>query len=197
MSVDATPERIRLEHGTEVVVRPIEPRDRGRLERAFERLGDRSRYRRFLAPKKLLTPEELDYLSNVDHVDHEAIAAIDPATDEGVGVARYIRFADRPAVAEAALTVVDDWQGRGVGTLLLDRLVARAEANGVERFHASMLITNTEMRRLLEGIGEVKVLRMGAGTMDVDVELPVERSCLRVALRAAARRWASLLHREE
>jgi GNAT superfamily N-acetyltransferase len=194
--VDAFPERIRLEDGSEVLLRPVEPHDRGHFERAFERLGEGSRYRRFLAPKKLLTESELDYLTDVDHVDHEAICAFDAATGEGIGASRYVRFAERPAVAEAAVTVIDEWQGRGVGTLLLDRLTARAEANGVERFSATMLVANPAVRHLLEGIGEVRVLRMGEGTMDVDVELPVERSRLRTALRAAASRGARLLGRK-
>jgi GNAT superfamily N-acetyltransferase len=193
--MDETIERVRLGGGGDVVVRPLEPRDRERLRRAFERLGDNSRRLRFLAPKKVLTPEELTYLTDIDHVDHEAIVALDPATGDGVGVARYIRYAARPKVAEAAVTVVDDWQGQGVGTLLLDRLVARAEANGVERFRASMLATNRTMHHLLEGIGELRVVRQGHGTVDVDVELPVERSRLRMALRAAARRLAALSDR--
>jgi GNAT superfamily N-acetyltransferase len=170
-------ERVRVEGDLEVLVRPLVAEDRELLREAFDRLGEQSRYRRFLAPKRTLSTSELTYLTDVDHVDHEAIAALDAATGEGVGVARYIRLPDRPEVAEAAVTVVDEWQGRGVGHLLLDRLVARAEANGIERFRASMLVSNRVMRHLLE-------------------QLPVERSSLRVALRGAARRLASLSARE-
>jgi len=190
MAVDG--ERVRLPTGDEVVVRALRPEDRGRLAAAFERLGERSRFQRFMTPKRSLTSGELTYLTDVDHVDHEAIGAIDPATGAGLGVARYIRLPDRPTVAEAAVAVVDDWQGRGLGRLLLDRLVARAEENGIERFRASLIATNHAVRRLLAGIGEVRVLRAGDGVMELDVELPVERRALRVALRGAARRDASL-----
>jgi GNAT superfamily N-acetyltransferase len=189
-------ERVRVEGDLEVLVRPLVAEDRELLREAFDRLGEESRYRRFLAPKRTLSTSELTYLTDVDHVDHEAIAALDAATGEGVGVARYIRLPDRPEVAEAAVTVVDEWQGRGVGHLLLDRLVARAEANGIERFRASMLVSNRVMRHLLEQIGDLEVIRQGEGSVDVDVELPVERSSLRVALRGAARRLASLSARE-
>jgi GNAT superfamily N-acetyltransferase len=189
-------ERVRVEGDLEVLVRPLVAEDRELLREAFDRLGEESRYRRFLAPKRTLSTSELTYLTDVDHVDHEAIAALDAATGEGVGVARYIRLPDRPEVAEAAVTVVDEWQGRGVGRLLLDRLVARAEANGIERFRASMLVSNRVMRHLLEQIGDLEVIRQGEGSVDVDVELPVERSSLRVALRGAARRLASLSARE-
>jgi GNAT superfamily N-acetyltransferase len=189
-------ERVRVEGDLEVLVRPLVAEDRELLRDAFDRLGEQSRYRRFLAPKRTLSTSELTYLTDVDHVDHEAIAALDAATGEGVGVARYIRLPDRPEVAEAAVTVVDEWQGRGVGHLLLDRLVARAEANGIERFRASMLVSNRVMRHLLEQIGDLEVIRQGEGSVDVDVELPVERSSLRVALRGAARRLASLSARQ-
>jgi GNAT superfamily N-acetyltransferase len=188
-------ERIRLEGGGEVLVRPVEASDRERLSAAFARLGERSRYQRFLAPKTSLTARELTYLTNVDHVAHEAVAAVDPETGDGVGVARYIRDPERPTVAEAAVTVVDEWQGRGLGKLLLDRLVERAEANGIERFSASFLIANRAVRHLLEQVGEVRVLRQGEGSMDVDVEFPVDRDALHTALRGAARRLAALVPR--
>jgi GNAT superfamily N-acetyltransferase len=138
-----------------------------------------------------LTPSELTYLTEVDHVDHEAIGAIHPATGAGLGVARYIRLPERPTVAEAAVAVVDDWQGRGLGRLLLDRLVTRAEENGIERFRALLIATNDAVRNLLAGIGEVRVLRSGDGVMELEVELPVDRQCLRLALRGAARGDAS------
>jgi len=188
-------ERIRLEGGGEVLIRPVETSDRERLAAAFARLGERSRYQRFMAPKKSLTERELTYLTDVDHVAHEAIAAVDPKTGDGVGVARYIRDPERPTVAEAAVTVADEWQGRGLGKLLLDRLVERAEANGIERFSASLLIANRAVRHLLEQIGEVRVLRQGEGSMDVDVEFPVDRDALQTALRGAARRLAALVPR--
>jgi GNAT superfamily N-acetyltransferase len=189
-------DRVRVDGGAEMLVRSPEAAGRELLRAGFDRLGEESRYRRFLAPKRRLSTSELTYFTDVDHVDHEAIAALDAATGEGVGVARYIRLRDRPNVAEAAVTVVDEWQGRGVGHLLLDRLVARAEANGIERFRASMLVSNRVMRHLLEQIGDLEVIRQGEGSVDVDVELPVERSSLRVALRGAARRLASLSARE-
>jgi GNAT superfamily N-acetyltransferase len=186
---------IRLPGGGEVVLRPLGPGDRERLRDGFARLGGVSRYQRFMGPKKALTAGELTYFTAIDHVDHEAIAAVDAATGKGVGVARYVRDDARPTVAEAAVTVVDDWQGRGLGKLLLDRLVARAEANGIAHFTASLLITNLAVRSLLEGIGEVRVLRVGDGSMDVDVDLPVDRDALRLALRQAARREARLADR--
>ena len=72
---------------------------------------------------------ELSYLTEVDHHDHEALVAVDPETNEGVGVARFVRSAEDPAVAELAVAVADDWQGQGVGSLLAGR-AGQASARG-------------------------------------------------------------------
>lgn len=97
---------------------------------AFARLGDESRYRRFFTGVKELSAAELDHLADVDHSDHEAIIAVDPASGDVLGVARYVRSTDDPEAAELAVTVIDDWQGRGLGRALLTALTrcARREA---------------------------------------------------------------------
>ena len=86
-----------------------------------------------------LSAAQLDYLVDVDHHDHEAIVAVDPISGEALAVARYIRSnenAEVAEVAEVAVTVADDWQGRGLGRALLDRLSYRARREGVRRFTA-------------------------------------------------------------
>src|SRR4051794_20036966 len=119
---------------TPLDIRPVTPDDRAIIRRGFERLGPQSRYRRFFGPMPGLGERDLDYLTRADHHDHEAFVAIDPESGDGVGVARYVRTA--PDAAEPAIAVVDDWQGRGVGTRLLDALVERALAEGIARFDA-------------------------------------------------------------
>ena len=104
------------------MLRPIAPEDRPLVGASFERLGKESRYRRFFTTKNELSATELDYLVDVDHHDHEAIVAIDPSSGEGLGVGRYVRSGEDPELAEVAVTVADDWQGRGLGRALLDRL---------------------------------------------------------------------------
>jgi GNAT superfamily N-acetyltransferase len=162
-----------LRDGTRVLVRPIEPDDRERLLEGFEHLSDESRYRRFLAPMPELSESTLRYLTEVDHRDHEALVALVEATGQGIGVARYVRQPDRPEVAEAAVTVADEWQGRGAGTLLLELLAARAREEGIERFSALVLATNREMLELLETLGPVRVVDREAGTVEVEAPLPV------------------------
>jgi len=146
--------RTALRDGTLVLVRPIRPDDKGLLRNGFDRLSPASRYRRFLAPVEELSETELKYLTEIDYVDHFAWAAVRAdRRDEGMGVARYIRLKEEPHVAEAAVTVVDEYQGRGLGTLLLALLGAAALAAGVRFFRAYGLADNSPMRDLLDSLG--------------------------------------------
>src|SRR5947209_9432429 len=147
----STERRARLRDGSAVSIRAIEPADRPQLQAAFDRLSAESRYRRFMRPMQQLSSAELDYLSAVDHRDHEALVAISPAGDI-VGVARYVRV-DEPDAAEAAVTVADDWQGRGLGKALLEQLVGRARDEGITRFRAVVLSENRRALGVLEALG--------------------------------------------
>ena len=180
-------ELVTLADGREVLVRAVRPEDKPLFARGWERFGDESRYRRFMGAKPSLSTRELAFFTELDHIDHEALGALDPATGEGLGVARYMRHADRPHAAEAAVSVIDAWQGRGLGRLLLTRLCERAAQNGVRIFTASLLTTNESMLRLFQKVGTVTVTgRRGAAT-EIDVELPLSDSpTLELMLRSAA-----------
>ena len=164
--------RVPLRDGTVVEVRPIRPSDADLLAAAFDRLSPESRYRRFLAPMAELSPSMLRYLVQVDHHDHEAAVAIDAGSGEMVGVGRFVRSKVRPDTAEAAVTVADHWQGRGVGTLLLDVLAARARQVGIARFSALMLAANDDMRHILDRLGPTHVVDQASGTVEVEASLP-------------------------
>jgi RimJ/RimL family protein N-acetyltransferase len=179
-------EVLELRDGSSVRIRPIRPDDKAQLVQAFDRLGESSRYRRFLGYKKQLTIPELVMLTEVDHHDHEALGAIDLETGEGVGVARYVRLSERPHTAEAAVTVVDDWQGRGLGGALLRRLAARAREEGIHEFTATLLSDNRAMLALFRHLGVLRVVRSGA-VQEIDVCLPVgDGDPMARTLRAAA-----------
>ena len=190
---DDTGLAVALRDGARIVVRPVRPDDRELLLAGFERLGPESRYQRFLAPMAELSEADVGYLIDVDHHDHEALAAVDAATGEGVGVARFVRCADRPDTAEAAVTVIDDWQGRGVGTALLDLLAERARAEGVARFTALLLAENRDMLEVLEGVAPIRVVDRQRGTIQIEADLPPAGAGphLRGLLGQAARASAS------
>src|SRR4051794_35271326 len=116
-----------------------------------------------------LRERDLDYLTNVDHHDHEALVVTDANTGAGVAVARFVRTG--PDVAEPAIVVADDWQGRGVGGALLDALAARAREEGITRFDAPVLATNTEAIRLLSSVGQTSVRHDGR-ELQMSIELP-------------------------
>ncbi len=152
-----------------MIIRPLEPGDRQLLVDGFERLSPESRYRRFFAQIPRLTERQLDYLTDVDQHDHVALIAIDEATGEGIGVARFVRTG--PGVAEPAIVVVDDHQGRGVGSALLDRLVERAQEEGVTRFVAPVLAENVAAIRAFERLGDTTVEYHGP-EVELTIELP-------------------------
>jgi GNAT superfamily N-acetyltransferase len=119
----------------------------------FGRLSAESRQARFLIRKDELTDAEVRYFTDVDHHDHEAIVALSAADGRGVGVARFVRAVDDDQAAEVAVTVVDDWQRRGLGAVLLRQLLERALQEGIRRFTALIDDSNTAMRGLLRSLG--------------------------------------------
>jgi ribosomal protein S18 acetylase RimI-like enzyme len=166
------PGQMTLADGTRLRVRPIDPADRAPLADAFARLSDQSRHHRFLGPKPRLSERELDYLTDVDHVTHEALVAIDETTGHIVGVGRYATGHGGGAVADLALAVADAWQRRGIGHALAARLVERARANGISALTGSTLLGNTAARALLDRLG-FRVWSASSGVLEV--ELPLAR----------------------
>jgi RimJ/RimL family protein N-acetyltransferase len=182
-------EHIRTRDGSDLLVRPITPDDREAFLRNFEHLSAQTRYRRFLAPIKQLTNDEVTYFTEVNHRDHEALIALTPG-GEIVGIARYIRFGPDSPGAEVAVTVADGWQGRGVGTALLARLAERGLSEGVEAFQGICLAGNTDMQRLLRELGPgARKSHPEDGVVEIEARLPPIGDHHRVlgpALRAAA-----------
>lgn len=158
-----------------VHLRLIGPEDKALLRDGFARLSPESRYRRFFAAKRELSPEELRYFTEFDGMSHLAIGAIHVRSDrseEGLGVARFVRLPNEPTVAEAAVVVVDDYQNRGLGHLLLIRLVAAARERGIERFRATTLVENPAARALMTDLGAEPQTSNDDETLSVDVALP-------------------------
>ena len=163
---------VRLADGAAVVLRPVLPTDRRHLARGLARMSAESRYRRFLTPTPRFTPWQLRYLTEVDQRDHLAWAVFvrEAGGWAGVAVGRCVRLVEDPSAAEFALAVVDDYQGRGLGRLLLGTLAMLAAPAAIDRFVAEVLASNAPMTRLLERAGAI-VRPIGGGI--VGAELPV------------------------
>ncbi|PTL82772.1 GNAT family N-acetyltransferase [Vitiosangium sp. GDMCC 1.1324] len=146
-------ERLALADGTWAELRMVRPEDAPLLRDGFERLSPRSRFQRFLSAKPRLSADELLYLTSADGERHVALGAVarSPAGKEvGLGVARFFRLEQTPEVAEVAITVVDDAQGKGLGRILMDRLVEAASERGVECFEFRVLAGNLAMYKLVQ-----------------------------------------------
>jgi GNAT superfamily N-acetyltransferase len=150
-------------------VRPITPEDRDGLAEAFARLSAETRRRRFLGPKPRLTARELTYLTNVDHVTHEALVAVD---DEGeiVAVARYAAGPRGGPTADMAVTVADDRQGSGIGSRLAARIVHAARRNGITSLTATTMWENRPALALLRRLG-FRAVGSSGGLLDVALDL--------------------------
>jgi RimJ/RimL family protein N-acetyltransferase len=175
-----------LRDGSEVLIRPVEAADAPLLADGFARLSARSRQMRFLTGKRELSPAELRYFTEIDHHDHEALGAVDRANGRGVGVARYVRSAEDSHAAELAVTVVDEWQGRGLGAELVAQLSERARKEGIRRFTALVAADNTAMTGLARSVG-ADLVRRESATVVYEIPLvPEANDCTEPSRRARA-----------
>lgn len=162
-----------LRDGTRALVRMVEASDKESLAEGMDRLSPRSRYLRFHGGIEKLTERQLEYLTDVDQRDHVAWVALtsEQGRDVGIGVARFVRIAGEPDVAEAAITVLDDYQGRGLGTVLLGVLAAAAGRRGIKVFRSYVLGENTDMLALFEALGATRT-HVEPGVFQVDMSVP-------------------------
>jgi GNAT superfamily N-acetyltransferase len=169
-------ETVELSDGQRVYLRLMRPSDKQMLLEGFERLSPDSRYARFMAPKSKLSEAELRYLTEVDGVDHFAMGAIRRhlvAKDEGIGIARFVRLHERPDTAEPAVTVADDYQGKGLGSVLLQRLIEAAWERDIRWFVTELLAENKASRRLIEALSpEVRFGHSGDGAIIATLPVP-------------------------
>jgi RimJ/RimL family protein N-acetyltransferase len=172
---DAGSRQVKLRDGSAVLIRPVHRTDTSLLADGFARLSERSRWTRFLGRKNALTEADLRYFTDVDHHDHEALGALDHVRGGGVGIARYVRDREDRRAAEIAVTIVDDWQGRGLGTELLARLSDRACQEGIHRFTAVVAADNAAANGLLRNSG-ASLIHRGRGIVEYELDLTCVRT---------------------
>lgn len=173
---DSYEETVSLSDGQRLLLRTMRSSDKQMLLDGFEHLSPDSRYARFLAPKANLSEEELRYLTEVDGVDHFAMGAIRRhlvSKAEGAGSARFVRLEDEPATAEPAVTVADAFQGKGLGSILLQRLIEAAWERDLRWFSTELLATNKASKRMIESLSpEVSFRPSGDGAIIARLPIP-------------------------
>jgi len=180
--LDSERQHATLRDGSHVLLRRIAPSDTDALAEMYERLSTRSRERRFISAPPELSPEDLRYLTHVDGRRHDALIALDEATGELVGEARFVREPDRRDTAEVAAVVADDRQGQGMATALLTELTRRARRQGLRRYTA---IVSTDNEVVLEALAALGGEPTPAGDGQVTLEFDVPPDGLSERLLAA------------
>lgn len=167
-----------LADGGQALIWPLHHEDREALSEGYENLSSATRYHRFLSIVPHLSSTQLDHLvDEVDGIDHVALALVvidEDHVGEPVGVARMIRYELQPTAADVAVTVLDEWQGRGVATALLTELV-RQRPVGVTRVLTTVAADNAASLAMLQRLGETTATTAGVGRLDVVVELTLPR----------------------
>ncbi len=168
------PEQVTLKDGTQVIIRPIQADDADHLQDTFDHLSIETIYLRFLSFKKELPDEEARYLATVDYTRRMAFVAVAKKNDRDIviGVARYAMLdIKHPKIAESAVVVQDEYQGRGLGTLLLKRLVTYAHTKGVQHLRGNLQVGNTRMLDLVKHSGLPYKTRFVDGIWEVDIDI--------------------------
>jgi len=163
------PFQFTLRDGTQVLLRPVIPEDRERIENGMVALSAESRYSRFFTTAARLSDQQLRHFSEVDQHNHVAWVALDSSKPKhpGLGIARFIRTNEEPTVAEMAFVVIDAYQCRGLGTILLAVLYLVAEARGIQVLRAVVLSENTSVCNWLRNLGAMELYEWGEYRLDL------------------------------
>ncbi len=160
-----------LKTGKAVEIRSLRQSDRADLEQAVKRETTQSLYRRFFTVKREFSEKEAEFYINVDFVKHVALVAI--VTEDGkpaiVGGGRYVTV--QPNEAEVAFSIIDEYQGRGLGTLLMRHLIAIARSAGFKTLIAEVLPENVPMLKVFEKCGCSVSKRHRDGVVHVVIDL--------------------------
>jgi acyl-CoA hydrolase/L-amino acid N-acyltransferase YncA len=158
-----------LRDGTEVVLRPARMTDEQALQAMFYSLSDQSIYRRFLGQKRAHPHEEMQQLLDLDYENNMALVALD-TSDQLLGVSQYDVVA-ATGLADIAFCIRDACQGRGLGTLLMQRMAEIAYQRGIPGFCADVLASNVAMLRVFHRSGHHVTSTLDAGVYSMEVRL--------------------------
>jgi RimJ/RimL family protein N-acetyltransferase len=162
---------LELNDGAALRLRPIRPDDEPRLVELFHRLSPRTVYQRFFRAYDRLPDHWYHRFAHVDYRTRLALVAEEQDAGGRLlhAVARY-EPGEADGTTEIAIVVEDAWQHRGLGTLLLDALLAAAEARGLRRFTADVLADNRPMLRVLTRVAHIGRRDLEAGVLTIEFE---------------------------
>jgi GNAT superfamily N-acetyltransferase len=143
----------RMRDGREVEIRALRPDDKDDMLAAVGRAGMQSLQRRFFVVKRGFSDKEIAFFMNIDFTNHVALVALANEEDRKIiiGGGRYI--VTEPGKAEIAFVVIDDYQGQGIGTLLMHHLAILARSAGLKELIAEVLPENSAMRKVFAKFG--------------------------------------------
>jgi protein lysine acetyltransferase len=167
-----TPIPVRTRDGSEMLLRPVLPGDSERTLQGHVRFSSETLYRRFMSAR-VPSPALMDYLAEVDYVDHFVWVRTDRAGSP-IADARFVRDNHDPLVAEIAFTVADAYQGRGIGSFLIAALSVAARVAGVQKFSGRMLADNVAMRTIMDHYGALWQ-RDDVGVVTTVIDVPETR----------------------
>ena len=171
----ALPGEFALRDGTPALIWPLLPTDAQTLREGFRRLSPESRRRRFLSPLSDLDEAMIQRLvDDVDGVHHIALVLVvlpPGGLEQPVGIARLIQDPSDPETADIAVTVLDQWQGRGVGAALVRALIERRPRD-LRRIRTVIDADNHASLALLAGAGSMSSTQTRRGVVDATVEFP-------------------------
>ncbi|MFZ2449052.1 MAG: GNAT family N-acetyltransferase [Methylovulum miyakonense] len=161
-----------LRDGVLVDFRPVRPDDKETIQKGMLHLSIKSRNFRFFSPILKLSDAQLRDFTEIDQHNHVAwIALVHHGTEHrGIGIARFIRIQNQPAIAEFGVVVIDSYQHRGLGTLLLAVLDRMASIKGIEVLRGFVLADNLVMRSWLGRLGAAEVCEIDRYRMDLTVK---------------------------
>lgn len=155
---------ITLKTGERIFVRPIKEGDAVLLKDLFSKLSQETIIARFLGPMKSLPDDMLFQFTHIDYVNNFALVATicEEIIESVVAVARYAWYSEIQ-MPESAFAIRDDWQGKGLGTILFRYIAEAAMKNGFMRFHCLVKSDNTVMRGIIEKSGFPYSMRYNSG----------------------------------
>jgi RimJ/RimL family protein N-acetyltransferase len=160
-----------LPDGARATIRRLASGEATAVQEVFDGMSERSRYQRFVGAKPRLSARDLEILTTIDHVNHEAFVAVDPQSGRAVGEAHFVRDDKDRGVADVAFAVADEWQDRRLGTRLAGILTKRARQLGIDRLRATMRADNPRSLALFKRMGRVAARRFDGGALELEVVL--------------------------